>query len=233
MNNTRKGTIARMVGIGAAATAAVGLFSTGAANADTFVPLPDTHNSQTMGDGTVMHVDILGESANINPGMVASPLSRNVWTSGRAQVNLTGGEAGDPKTATRLVVGYIVGCQVDLSGGMTPEADGGVTVTPGTSSTSTSYSGTGTLGTTLTLGAGQAKELNILDLESPDDFGTDSHYSWQQVTGPHQSLTWHDEEFNVDGCGGYAQARSFARAQVYTSHGIGYTTTYGKPFSIG
>ncbi|WP_216896294.1 MspA family porin [Nocardia alni] len=233
MTNIRKGTLARVVGVGVAATAAFGYFSVGGANADVYVPLPPSSINEVMGDGTNAHVDISGESANINPGMVASPLSRNVWTTGHAQVNLAGGEANNSKTSTHLTVGYIVACQVDLSGGMTPEAAGGVTVTPGTSSTATSYSGTGTLGTTLTLGAGQAKELNILDSEVPDDFGTDTHHPWQGVTGPHQSMTWHDEEFNVDGCGGYAQARSFATAAVYTPHGTGYVTAYGKPFSIG
>ncbi|MBU3060962.1 MspA family porin [Nocardia sp. NEAU-G5] len=229
MKTIRMGAFARLAGIGATAVAAVGLLSTGAANADTFVPLPDSHITQTMGDGTVVHVDITGESANINPSMVATPLSRNTWTSGHAQVNLTGGAAGDPKTSTHLIVGYIVGCQVDLSGGMTNGVGASATADP----SSNSVSATGTGSTTLTLAAGQAKELDLLDIEQPDDFGVDSHYSWQSVPGPHQSLTWHDEQWAVDGCGGYAQARSFAQAKVYTNSSIGYVTVYGKPFSIG
>ncbi len=231
MTNSRKGLIARVAGIGVAATAAFGYFSVGAANADVIVPLPDTHISRALGDGTVAHVDITGESANINPSMVATPLSRNAWTSGHAQVNLTGGSSGDPSTSTQLLVGYIVACQVDLSSGMTPSADG--TATASTSSGSTSVTTTGDVGTTLTLAAGQAKTLYLLDLETPDDFGTDSHYNHQTVKGPHQSVTWHDETFAVDGCGGYAQARSFAQAKVYTPSGIGYATAWGKPFSIG
>lgn len=229
MKKNRMGAIARLAGIGGTAVAAVGLLSTGAANADVFVPLPDSHISQTMGDGTVVHVDITGESADINPSMVATPLSRNTWTSGHAEVNLTGGAAGDKNTSTHLTVGYIVGCQVDLSGGMT----GGVGATATADPSSNTVTATGSGSTTLTLAAGQAKTLDLLDIEKPDDFGADAHYSHQTVSGPHQSLTWHNEQFAVDGCGGYAQARSFAQAAVYTNSSIGYATVYGKPFSIG
>jgi len=231
MKTIRMGAFARLAGIGLAATAAVGFFSVGPANADSFVPLPGGHMTQTMGDGTVVNVAITNESANINPSLQATPMSRNAWTSGHASVDLSGGKAGDPSTKTRLVVGYIVGCQVDLSGGMTP----GGSVTGGADLTTSpaTVNASGGASTTLTLAAGQAKVLNLLDVEAPDDFGVDSHYSWQQITGPHQSVNWHDETFSVDGCGGYAQARSFAQAQVYTPNGIGYVNVWGKPFSIG
>ncbi len=231
MNTVRMGLMARMAGIGLAATAAFGYFSVGAADADTFVPLPGGHITRTIGDGTVVNVDITGESANINPSLNATPLSRNAWTSGRAEVNLTGGSAKDPQTSTRLVVGYIVGCQVDLSGGIVPGVDAGGTADLSTNPAT--VSATGGASTTLTLAAGQAKVLNLLDVEVPDDFGADSHNPYQSVKGPHQSLTWHDETFAVDGCGGYAQARSFAQAKVYTPSSIGYVTVWGKPFSIG
>ncbi|WP_067677257.1 MspA family porin [Nocardia miyunensis] len=231
MNTFRMGLLARTAGIGLAAAAAFGYFSVGAANADTFVPLPGGHITRTIGDGTVVNVDITGESANINPSLQGTPLSRNAWTSGHAEVNLTGGEAKDPKTATRLIVGYIVGCQVDLSGGIEPgvnaSGDADLSTSPAT------VSATGGASTTLTIAAGQAKVLNLLDVEAPDDFGADSHNNFQQVKGPHQSVTWHNETFAVDGCGGYAQARSFAQAKVYTNSSIGYVTVWGKPFSIG
>jgi len=231
MKNNRMGAFARLAGIGLAATAAFGLFSTGAADADTFVPLPGGHMTKTMGDGTVVNVSITNESADINPSIQATPMSRNTWASGHASVDLTGGKAGDPSTKTKLDVGYIVGCQVDLSSGMTAGADATGTADLTTSPATVTPTGDGS--TTLTLAAGQAKVLNLLDVEQPDDFGVDSHYAYQGIKGPHQSVNWHDETFSVDGCGGYAQARSFAQAQVYTPNGIGYVTVWGKPFSIG
>ncbi|MBF6470150.1 porin, partial [Nocardia beijingensis] len=61
--------LARMAGVGAAATIAMGLFSTGAANADTFVPLPGGELTKTLSDGTVVTIRLVGESANISPSM--------------------------------------------------------------------------------------------------------------------------------------------------------------------
>uniref|UniRef100_UPI0024565D4A MspA family porin n=1 Tax=Nocardia asiatica TaxID=209252 RepID=UPI0024565D4A len=109
--------LARMAGVGAAATIAMGLFSTGAANADTFVPLPGGELTKTLSDGTVVTVRLVGESANISPSMGATPLHRNAWVSGSAQVELSGAAGG------KIFPGYTVGCQVNIAGG---GATGGV-----------------------------------------------------------------------------------------------------------
>ena len=52
--------------VGAAAAVAIGFFSAGAANADTFVPLPGGTITQTLADGTVVTVTMTDESANIS-----------------------------------------------------------------------------------------------------------------------------------------------------------------------
>src|SRR5689334_4905998 len=80
----------RVSGLGAAAAVALGLFSTGAANADTFVALPGGDLSKTLSDGTVVHVWLDGESANIDPSLDATPVHRNAWVSGNAHVELSG-----------------------------------------------------------------------------------------------------------------------------------------------
>src|SRR6266568_1348702 len=226
MTITRMGVAARMAGLGLAAAAAIGYFSVGAADADTFVPLPDEHITQTLDDGTVVTVSITGQSANINPSMGATPLHRNVWTSGTAAVDLAGGGAGGKDTKTKLVPGYVVGCQVDLSSGATSGVEADAT------ESDSSVTPTGTGSETLTLAAGEAKTEYILDLESPDDYNHESHSAYQAVPGPHQSVTWNNETFMINGCGGYAQARAFATARVYTKHGLSYVTVWGKPFSI-
>ncbi|WP_280512212.1 MspA family porin, partial [Nocardia farcinica] len=74
----------RVVGIGAAATIAVGLFSTGAANADTFVPLPD---GQKVGPGVT--ITRTGEHAVISPSMAANGAGRVAWVSGNATADVT------------------------------------------------------------------------------------------------------------------------------------------------
>ncbi|WP_433678201.1 MspA family porin [Nocardia sp. CA-119907] len=230
MKSARKG-IARVAGVGVAAAAAVGHFAVGVSAADTFVPLPGGDITETIDDGTVVHVTLGGESANINPSMGATPLHRNVWTSGHGEVDLSAGAAGDPKTYTKLRPGYVVGCQVDLSSGITPGANG--TASTDLSSDSPSITTKGGASASLSIGAGQAKTVYLLDLESADDYGSESHSAKHKVMGPHNSVTWKDETINVDGCGGYAQARAFVQAMVYTPTTIGYVTVWGQPFSLG
>ncbi|APA95600.1 MspA family porin [Nocardia seriolae] len=222
--NVRK-TMARVAGVGVVATAALGLFSTGAANADTFVPLPGGSITETMDDGTVVTITMTGESANINPSMGATPLHRNAWASGSAQVHLSGtnGTAGG-----KIVPGYVVGCQVNIAGG---GANGGPSV--GADYSGENATAGATAGGNLTLGPGQTKAFYLLDQEAPDDYGSEAHYVRNKFSGNSGSVTWSDETINLNGCGGYAQARSFVAVQVETDHAISSYTLWGQPFSLG
>ncbi|MFR9753001.1 MspA family porin [Nocardia sp. 004] len=219
--------VARMAGAGAAATIAMGLFSTGAANADTFVPLPGGEITQTLSDGTVVTVRLVGESANINPSMGATPVHRNAWVSGSAQVELSGAAGG------KIYPGYVVGCQVNISGGA---VNGGVS---GGVEWATDKDGNraGSLGANsggnLSLGPGQAQSFNILDRESADDFGSESHSGRNKFKGTSGSVTWADQTISLSGCGGYAQARAFVNVEVETDNVISTVTLWGQPFSLG
>ncbi|MGN2635891.1 MspA family porin [Nocardia takedensis] len=219
--------LARMAGVGAAATVALGLFSTGAANADTFVPLPGGEIVKTLSDGTVVKVSLVGESANINPSLGSTPVHRNAWVSGSAQVEIsgTGSDAGGA-----IYPGYTVGCQVNISGGgVSGGVDGSVDwsgeeVTGGVGATS---------GGELSLGPGQAKSFYILDLEQADDFGSEAHKKRNKFKGSNGSVTWADSTIGLSGCAGYAQARAFVSVEVETDNVITWVTLYGQPFSIG
>ncbi|MGV9482935.1 hypothetical protein, partial [Gordonia aichiensis] len=113
-------------GAGAAVAVTIGLLSAGAANADTFVPLPD---GQKNGPGVT--VSRTGESAIVSPSLAANGAGRVVWVSGnaRADVQVTPeGEVGpwngpsnrpgsnnsSTHGASQLSTGYIVGCQVSI-----------------------------------------------------------------------------------------------------------------------
>ncbi|AYF73001.1 porin [Nocardia yunnanensis] len=219
--NVRK-TMARAAGIGAVATAALGLFSTGAANADTFVPLPGGSITETMDDGTVVTISMTGESANINPSMGATPLHRNAWVSGSAQVHLSADAGG------KIVPGYVVGCQVNISGG---GANGGPSV--GANYDGSSPSAAANVGGNLTLGPGQSKAFYLLDQEMADDYGNEGHYVRNKFAGNQGSVSWSDETINLSGCAGYAQARSFVAVQIETANVITSYTLWGQPFSLG
>ncbi|MFR9753554.1 MspA family porin [Nocardia sp. 004] len=216
--------VARMAGAGAAATIAMGLFSTGAANADTFVPLPGGEITQTLSDGTVVTVRLVGESANINPSMGATPVHRNAWVSGSAQVELS----GDKAKGGKIYPGYVVGCQVNISGGgVKGGADAGIDWEGQSPSVGASTGGE------LSLGPGEAKSFYILDRESADDFGSESHSSNNKFKGTSGSVTWADQTIGLSGCGGYAQARAFVKVKVETDNVSSSVTLWGQPFSIG
>ncbi|MFF2084806.1 MspA family porin [Nocardia sp. NPDC058176] len=210
------GNMARAAGLTAAATMALGLFSTGAANADTFIPLPGGHISKTLSDGTVVDISMVGESANINPSMGSTPVHRNAWVSGSAQVTVSGGGGG------KIFPGYTVGCQVNIAGGGA-SSEGGADVD----------GAVGLGGGSLSLGPGQTKSFYVLDLEMPDDYGDESHKTRNAFQGGSGSVTWADETIGLSGCGGYAQARSFVSVEVETDNVISWVTLWGQPFSLG
>ncbi|MEU4599589.1 MULTISPECIES: MspA family porin [Nocardia] len=213
--------MARMAGVGAAASVAVGLLSTGAANADTFVPLPGGHITKTLSDGTVVDISLVGESALISPSMGSTPVHRNAWVSGSAQVTVSTGGAG------KIYPGYTVGCQVNIAGGGV-SGEGNV-------ESDWEGNGAGGIGTggELSLGPGQAKSFYVLDIEKADDYGNESHSKNNKFKNGSGSVTWSDTTIGLSGCAGYAQARAFVSVEVETDNVISWVTLWGQPFSLG
>ncbi|MGW0183389.1 MspA family porin [Nocardia sp. NPDC003345] len=211
----------RAASLAAATAAAVGLFSAGAANADTFIPLPGAELHHTLPNGLQVTARIANESALINPSMGSTPLHRNTWVSGSAQVEVHGKHKG-----TKITPGYTVGCQVDISGGST-NAGAGASVA------GENVTGNASTGGNLTLGPGQATSFLLLDIEKPDVYGNEGHQFATKFTGQSGSVTWSDSTIGLNGCAGYAQARSFVRIEVSTDQGISEFRIWGQPFSLG
>ncbi|WP_280447472.1 MspA family porin [Nocardia cyriacigeorgica] len=212
------------VGFGAVAMFAIASFAPAPARADTYVPLPGGEVVKTLSDGTVVTVRLVGESATINPSLGSTPVHRNAWVSGTAQVEIagTGAEAGG-----LIFPGYTVGCQVEIAGG---GAGGGV-------EGSSDWEGNGSVGAStsgeLSLGPGQAESFYILDREKPDDFGNESHKVYNEFSGGSGSVAWADQTIGLTGCGGYAQARAFVSVEVVTANVTSWVTLWGQPFSLG
>ncbi|MFI9510393.1 MspA family porin [Nocardia sp. NPDC052566] len=215
----RRGT--RFAGIGAAAAVAMGLFSTGAANADVFVPLPD---GQKVGPGVTITRN--GEHAVISPSLAANGAGRVVWVSGNAiaDVSVTPeGKVGPNNGATnfpgtnnssthgtsQINTGYVVGCQVAISDhAISAGVSGSVNLSSGAVG--------GSIG--VSLGPGEVKFVGI---DSKD------------ITKPGvYSVEYQDAEIQIQGCAGYAQARSYTVVEIIGDH-YSKTTLYGMPFSIG
>ncbi|TQF74048.1 mspA family protein [Rhodococcus spelaei] len=211
---------ARIAGVGAAAAVAIGLMSTGVASADTFVPLPDGSKSAA---GVV--VTRTGESALISPSLAANGAGRTAWVSGTVTADVSSitkdGEAGPYNGAkneqgtnnssthgiSRISTGYIVGCQVDITG-LGGSIGGGIDLN------GPSLSGS----LTVPVSAGQVKFVNI----TGKDIKKNGKYSVQ----------FQDTQLEIQNCGGYAQARSYTVVEIVGDN-YSKTTLYGQPFSIG
>ncbi|MBF6132237.1 MspA family porin [Nocardia otitidiscaviarum] len=213
---------ARLAGVAATATVALGLFSPGAAHADTFIPLPGGEITQTLPDGTAVTIRLVNESVNINPSMGATPLHRNVWASGRAEVEIHG-----EHKYSKIYPGYVVGCQVDISGGNGTGGANAATTWEGKGSGGVSTGGN------LTLGPGQASTFWLLDLEGPDAYGEKSYLRGFKFTEQQASVNWKDSTLGLSGCAGYAQARAFVGVEVTTKFGRSELRLWGQPFSLG
>jgi hypothetical protein len=209
----------------AAAATAIGLLSTGAADADTFMPLPNSQVVQTLADGTVVTLTLTNSSANINPSMGATPLHRNVWVSGRATVHADHGKLIDGW----IMPGYAVGCQVQING-----AGGGESVSAtDTTSTGSVTAQSGTTAT-LSLGPGQEQSFSLLDVERPDPFGADANYPFNYFFHTNDAgMSWINTTIALNGCAGYAQAREFFKIRVQTETVAGQLVVWGPPFSLG
>ncbi|WP_435591603.1 MspA family porin [Nocardia sp. bgisy118] len=213
--------VGRVAGVGAAAAVAMGLLSTGAADADTFVPLP---NGERVGPGVT--IARIGERAVISPSLAANGAGRVAWVSGTVTADVTGtpegkvgpnnGPANGPGSnnssthgASQLNTGYIVGCQVAIGDdAISAGLSGGIDLSGGSLG--------GSIG--LELGPGQVKfvQIDYKDILKPGVY----------------SVEYQDVEIEIQGCAGYAQARAYTVVEIVGDH-YSKTTLYGMPFSIG
>ncbi|WP_072813927.1 MspA family porin [Rhodococcus zopfii] len=236
---------ARIGSVAAAAAIALGFLSVGAANADTLVPLPDGEITAPGGKATVTRTE---ESALISPSMAANPTNRVAWVSGKitARVNvdipkepgktdgstspLAGANNSSTHGVSRINTGYIVGCQVDISG---LKGNLGINFSTGGSSAMTGNLLTDAVTgvTTLTNAVSPTASLSVPLQPGQVTF---VHLEGKDITEKNTEYTvqYQDTELSNGGCGGYAQARAYTVLEVVGKDYV-KTTLYGQPFSIG
>lgn len=227
----------------AVAGVALGALSTGAANADTFIPLPNGSTSNKVGDATVT-VTVTNQSAKLSPGMVSLPTTRNAWVSGVVSAKINGGKADGGS----ISAGYAIGCQVDVGSagvtagvnGSTVDKDGNSISSKGGETSVTGVSVSGKTGGSLKLSAGSVGVQMLTydratwpspgDEVSPDWAEPSSSFKFKGSSG---SLSYAEQTIGVDGCAGYAQARFFAKVKTKVGNTQGTTILWSKPFTLG
>ncbi|WP_406281535.1 MspA family porin [Nocardia sp. NBC_00881] len=183
---------------------AVLMFGCGVAQADTVVPLPDGKQDFTTATGVQIELSRTGESAVVSPSLAYNGLSRTASMSGTVYATVAGATGGT------LVSGYLIGCQADLSGGVTVGGD--VYVAPGSVSPE--------LAPSINLVPGGVAQVKFDTKQIDPRAGA-------------VGFEYHDRGVQVDGCAGYAQARAFTTLTVTDQRGSAEVTLYGDPFSIG
>ncbi|MFD6394028.1 MspA family porin [Nocardia sp. NPDC055029] len=210
----------RAAGTGVAVLA-LGALVAGTASADAFVPLPDGERA-----GPGVTVKRTGERALVSPSLAANGAGRVAWVSGTVTADVTAtpegevgpnnGPANKPGSnnssthgASQLNTGYIIGCQVAIGDdAISAGLSGGIDLSGGSIG--------GSVG--LELGPGEVKFVQI---QAKDILEAGTY-----------SVEYQDVEIEVQGCGGYAQARSYSVVEIIGDH-YSKTTLYGAPFSIG
>ncbi|GAB3132492.1 hypothetical protein GCM10027289_20680 [Tsukamurella serpentis] len=226
----------RGAAVAAAAGVALGALSTGAANADTFIPLPTDSTTNKVGDATVT-VTVSNQSAKLSPGMVALPTTRNAWVSGVVTAKIAGGKPDGGS----ISAGYAVGCQIDVgSAGVKAgvEAKSGASVTFNGPTIEPSVEGT--TGASIKLAAGSVGTQMLTydratwpaagDEVAPDWADPSTSFKFKGASG---SLAYTEQTIGVDGCAGYAQARFFAKVKTKVGNTQGTTILWSKPFTLG
>ena len=204
----------RVVGAAAiASVAALGLAGMGAGDAAAF-KLPGGYKKATGIDGEVVQTWRSNESAYAIGTVANNPTARGFVISGNYQTKASAGVNGN------IAVKYIVGCQVDVTG-LELGLSGALDIIGQSASVAGSLS--------FPLKPGQ---VGVVDV-------TDTDFS----AGKPGVIQLSQLSFNVNGCGGFASARSVVKviaAKGYntddgTVNGEGtliQSTLYGKPFSI-
>lgn len=224
MNTSTKRRAGAVAGL--AAVSAVALSSMGAGGAAAGA-LPGGFTTQTLADGTKVSVQLKDEFVTIARSGAANATTRNAWVSGKVIVTVNGANAsgGD------VNAGYLVGCQVDFSGG----GNVGGSATPfalDAGNFDPSTAGGGASGG-VTLAPGVAKFIPVIDSGLGKYNGSDSADTSFSFKGNRGGIAYSQETFQVNGCAGYASAKAAIQVKVSTDAVDGYVTLYGKPFSIG
>ncbi|WP_280419859.1 MspA family porin [Nocardia carnea] len=207
---------------GAAALSAFGFLSTGSAHADVLIPLPDGREA-----GPGVTITRTAESALVSPSMAANGAGRVAWVSGTVTAeaphapvverpgpylgpeNWPGTNNSSTHGVSQVNTGYIVGCQVSIG-------DKAISLGLSGSVSSSQIGVSGSAGIQIGPGEVEFVQIGIKDIFKPGTY----------------TLGYKDFEMEIQGCGGYAQARSYTVVEIIGDH-YSKTTLYGAPFSIG
>ncbi|WP_226887390.1 MspA family porin [Nocardia brasiliensis] len=192
-----------------------GIWGAGAVSAD---PIVDKNRETVTDDGWILAVTKTGENLDRVPNLAATMFTREGFVSLKAVAEVSGGGSA-PISAGSLGLGYQIGCQVDVSTGLTLGM--GFSVGPN-ASLNISYP------PSVSLGASASVSPNISTTIKPGSIAT-IDFGTKPLAGPRASITAEGVEIKVDACMGPVSLRSFATARISTPTADNTVTVYGDP----
>lgn len=203
------------VSIGSATAAFLSACLAGIAYA---APIPDTSRETTTEDG--WHLRVAMTEANLDrvPNLAATPFTREGFVSVTAIADISG-SGRQAVGSGSLTLGYQVGCQIDVSNGMSVGISAlvgpniGVTVAPAPG---------------INVG-GSALMMPSVSVNPKPGTITSLPFGTKPLTGAHGSINVEQVQIKVDACAGPVSVRSYAIAAISTATADNSIAAYGEP----
>ncbi|PPJ34146.1 hypothetical protein C5E45_02885 [Nocardia nova] len=178
-------------------------------------PVADTSRDAITDDGWQIRISKLEENVDRVTNLAESPFTREGFVKLKAVADITG-NGRVPVDAGNLTLGYQIGCQVDVSNGMTV----GLSAAVGPN-ISVSVGG---------MSAGMSA-LAIPSLSFAPKPGTITTVplATKQLAGAHASATVDQVQVKVDSCLGPVSLRSYAIVSTSTADADNSVAVYGDP----
>ncbi|WP_067713223.1 MspA family porin [Nocardia yamanashiensis] len=177
--------------------------------------IADKSRTLPTASGWSLSVSKVGETLDRYPNLAATPFTREGFVSLRADAAVTG-EGSDRIDWGALDIGYQIGCQVDVSNGLTLGL--GLSIGP--------YAGLTVSGPEI--GGAASVNPNVSTTLKPGTINT-VKFAGKALNGRQGSITADQVQIKVDGCMGQVSLRSYATATLSTETADSSTTVYGDP----
>ncbi|WP_330255298.1 MspA family porin [Nocardia sp. NBC_00565] len=197
---------------------AAGVLSIVPAQSASADPLPDQSRTVTTEDGWQLTVTKSAENLDRVPNLAATSFSHEGFVSVRAAADITG-EGGESVNSGTLTLGYQIGCQIDVSNGISVGLTG--TIGPNVNVAIAPMPG-------VSAGLAAMAMPSVSTTLKPGTITTIA-FGTKALTGPHGSITTEQVQIKVDACMGPVSLRSYAIVNISTDTADNSVAVYGDP----
>ncbi|WP_454197556.1 MspA family porin [Nocardia sp. Marseille-Q1738] len=207
-----KGSMKAMLGI--AATAAFGM-TAATATAD---QMADKSRVVGTEDGWELRISKTAEDVQRVPNLAATPFTREGFVTLSAAADISG-EGREAVNSGTLQLGYQIGCQADVSNGLTV----GISAAIGPNAMVTVAPSPG-----LAVGGSALALPNMSTTIKPGTISTIT-LGTKTLAGAHGSISVDQVQIKIDACAGAVSLRSFAIVSISTATADNSVAVYGDP----